>query len=373
MEIAEHDESKCYPDTVATAHITDDPEQVYKEKAQKKLENFQIHVKERFRALIARSDPLSLSWIRQLFKVFLSCLKEFKELLDHNGRDLKRGVRNRLISPCVFICLRSLELLNGIRDGLLYVEEWGGEVLKMLLLLCTPNVGRPQFDKARNALNRLSISIQNEKESNWALADSMEENEGNLNLEPARRFSSRVSRMWSASMQLKLLRTSLFLPTLGDNAVTNGIADSAFTMGCVQFTVLFCLVAAVPCQGRRIDASFFEEHMSPYRWYEPLHSIWKKIYEEARKAENLYCCGLLNEVCLIEQCTRDLSNLINSVEYPLTQENREERAQVVKKLRNIDAALEDGLEPLDEELKDGWSKIASFRIEVENWKNWLHG
>ncbi|XP_059670920.1 protein BYPASS1-LIKE-like [Cornus florida] len=267
------------------------------------LELFETYVGLCFDNLIIRDDFPSISWVQNLLENFISCGKKFETLIYENGMHLSREVMNHLISPYLHVCLNSLELINGIREGVDYLLECHIRLNMVRMILQGQNVGRSELYSARAFLNDLEALIENEKESNYALAARIiEDNEEiDMHLEPPRLFRTRVSRLWSASKQLDLLKANLSLPTAVDNRETNQLADSVYTMACAHYMTMWCLVAALPCQGRPIDIRFYVNCMEGFKWYEDFTYIWSRIHDESIMEENRHCSGLLREASVMEQ------------------------------------------------------------------------
>ncbi|XP_059637432.1 uncharacterized protein LOC132279467 [Cornus florida] len=136
---------------------------------------------------------------------------------------------------------------------------------------------------------------------------------------------------WSASSQLDLLGAKLSIPTPGESRASNLLANSVFTINCVQFITLWCSVAALPCQGRRLETRFFPEgSMEEYTWYKPLGLIWNRINVAGCNVENLTCSGLLTEVCQIERYAREIPDLD---EYWQSSERRAQLSQMEEEIR----------------------------------------
>ena len=86
---------------------------------------------------------------------------------------------------------------------------------------------------------------------------------------------------------------------------------------------LWALVAVIPCQDRGLQTHF----SVPWNffWIAPLISIYDKVMEELKKRDrrSSSSVGLLKEIHQIFACVRPLSDLANTVKFPLTEHDQE--------------------------------------------------
>lgn len=337
------------------------------------LETFQKQVAEQFNALSSAGpdELLSLSWVRNLLDVFICCQEEFRIVLFNNKGYLGRFPMDRLIGEFYERSVKALDVCNAIRDGIEQVRQW--EKLLEIVLCALDNqktLGEGQIRRAKKALIDLLIGMLDEKESNAALAHrnrSFGRNNHNgsskdqKNLGHFRSLSWSVSRSWSASKQLQAMAYNLNAPRANDVMATNGLAVAVYTMSSVLFLVMWALVAAIPCQDRGLQT-----HVSIPRqfiWAGPVSSIHDRILEESKKRERKNACGLLKEVYQTEKWTRQMNDLLDTLQFPLTEEKEAEVRQRVEELKEVFGNLKDGLQPLERQVREVFHRIVRSRTE----------
>ncbi|KAG2254210.1 hypothetical protein Bca52824_084346 [Brassica carinata] len=133
-----------------------------------------------------------------------------------------------------------------------------------------------------------------------------------------RSLSWSVSRSWSASKQLQAIGNGLAPPRAGDVTATSGLAVPVYTMTSVLLFVMWALVAAIPCQDRGLQVHFNVPRS--FQWGGSLMSLHDRIIEESRKRERRNSCGLLKEINQIERSSRLMGELVDSVQFPLSEE-----------------------------------------------------
>lgn len=335
------------------------------------LETFQKQVAEQFNELSsAGSDELlSLSWVRNLLDVFICCQEEFRIVLFNNKSYLNRPPMDRLIGEFYERSVKALDVCNAIRDGIEQVRQW--EKLLEIVICALDNqktLGEGQIRRAKKALIDLLIGMLDEKESNAALAHrnrSFGRNNGSgkdqKNMGHFRSLSWSVSRAWSASRQLQAMGYNMSAPRANDVMATNGLAVAVYTMSCVLLLVMWALVAAIPCQDRGLQT-----HISipkQYIWGPPVSSIHERILEESKKKERKNACGLLKEIYQTEKWTRQMNELLDSLQFPLSEEKEAEVRQRVEELKQVFATLKDGLCPLERQVREVFHRIVRSRTE----------
>ncbi|KMT19538.1 hypothetical protein BVRB_1g011590 [Beta vulgaris subsp. vulgaris] len=335
------------------------------------LETFQKQVAEQFNELSsAGSDELlSLSWVRNLLDVFICCQEEFRIVLFNNKSYLNRPPMDRLIGEFYERSVKALDVCNAIRDGIEQVRQW--EKLLEIVICALDNqktLGEGQIRRAKKALIDLLIGMLDEKESNAALAHrnrSFGRNNGSgkdqKNMGHFRSLSWSVSRAWSAARQLQAMGYNMSAPRANDVMATNGLAVAVYTMSCVLLLVMWALVAAIPCQDRGLQT-----HISipkQYIWGPPVSSIHERILEESKKKERKNACGLLKEIYQTEKWTRQMNELLDSLQFPLSEEKEAEVRQRVEELKQVFATLKDGLCPLERQVREVFHRIVRSRTE----------
>ncbi|CAM8945514.1 unnamed protein product [Rhodiola kirilowii] len=332
------------------------------------VELFQKNVSERFLELSsAGSDEiLSISWIGKLLDVFLCCQEDFRVLLSHNKSLLSKSPADRVVADFFERIVKALDVCNAIRDGVEQIKQWQKLVEIVLVALDgQKSLGEGQFRRAKKALIDLAIGMLDEKESTITHRNrSFGRNNGDKShrsIGHLRSLSWSVSRSWSAARQLQAIGSNLVAPRAGDIAASNGLVVAAYTMSSVLLFVMWTLVAAIPCQDRGLQVHFsIPRHFS---WAGPMLSLHEQIFEESKKRDRKNACGLLREIHQIEKCGRHMSELVDSVQFPLTEEKEAEVRNGVVELAQVYDALKDGLEPLEYQVRDVFHRIVRSRTE----------
>ncbi|CAK8573386.1 unnamed protein product [Lathyrus sativus] len=350
------------------------------------LDAFQEHVADRFLDLssVGQDDLLSLKWIGKLLDCFLLCQEEFKAILyTHKGQASKSPL-DRMVSDYFERSVKALDVCNAIRDGVEQIRLWQ-KLLEIVLYALDHerSIGEGQFRRAKKALIDLSISmLDDNKDSNGSVAQrnrsfgrsnggrdkdhSHGNSHGNNNYQHRslghfRSLSWSVSRTWSAARQLQAIGNNINPPKANDLIATNGLAMSVYVMNSVLLFVMWALVAAIPCQDRGLQVHFTIPRS--YTWAIPLLALHDRILEESKKRERKNACGLLREIQQIEKCVRQMSELADSAQFPLTEEKEVEVRQRVQEVSKVCDALKDGLDPLERQVREVFHRIVRSRTE----------
>ncbi|RWW60135.1 hypothetical protein BHE74_00032883 [Ensete ventricosum] len=355
------------------------------------LEVFQKHVADLFvdlasspPAAAAADELLSLAWVRRLLDSFLICQEEFRVILFSCSKGqrvlLARPPLDRLLSDFFDRAVKALDVCNAVRDGVDQLRLWRQH---LEIALAALNGGRPlgegQLRRARKALTDLTILILDEKETaGGSILNHRNRSFGRSSKETHHRrtgsggaaasaghfrsSSWSVSRSWSAARQLQAIGNSLAVPRGNEVSATNGLAFPVFTMSSVLFFVMWALVAAIPCQDRGLQTHFSVPRNLP--WAASITSLHERIFEESKKKDRKNSCGLLKEIQQIEKCSRHLAELLDPVEFPLTEEKDMELKQGVEELVEVCNALKEGLDPLECQVREVFLRIVRSRTEV---------
>ncbi|KAG1363204.1 UPF0496 protein 4 [Cocos nucifera] len=342
---------------------------------EQELEAFQRHVADLFLELSSSAaggeDLLSLSWVRKLLDTFLICQEEFRVILFDSKGILSRAPLDRLISDFFERGVKALDVCNAIRDGIDQIRQWKKH-LEIVLVALHPShrtLGEGQLRRARKALTDLTILMLDEKEAGSVLnhrnrSFGRGSHGKDTNHHQGRHFRSlswSVSRSWSAARQLQAINNNLSAPRGNEIAATNGLAVPVFTMSSVLLFVMWALVAAIPCQDRGLGTHFSAPRSFP--WAAPVLSLHERIVEESKKKDRKNSNGLLKEIHQIERCTRQLAELMDSVQFPLTEEKEAEVRRGVQELAEVCDALKEGLDPLERQVRDVFHRIVRSRTE----------
>ncbi|XP_059653387.1 protein BYPASS1-LIKE-like [Cornus florida] len=336
------------------------------------LESFQKQVSDRFHALSAVSaeEFLSITWIQKLLDAFLSCQEEFRVILCNNKARLSKPPLDRVVSEYFERSIKALDICNATRDGIEKIRLWQKHLEIILCALDSQQrmIGEGQFRRARKALMDLALMMLDEKESGSVFSHRNRSfGRQNTGKDPHRKpghsrsLSWSVSRSWSATKQLQLISNNLFPPRGNEILATNGLAIPVFTMSYVLMFVLWALVAAIPCQDRGLQIHFSIPRQ--FSWGTPLILLHDRIVEESKKRDRRNSNGLLKEIYQIEKCTRHMTDMVDSAQFPLKEEQKEEVGQGVQELSQVFDVCKKGLDPLERQVREVFQKIMSCRTE----------
>lgn len=338
--------------------------------ADTELESFQKRVTDRFLDLSSSSDELlTLSWVQKLLQSFLISQDEFRQILFRNKSQLHKPPMDRLIADYFERSVKALDVCNAIRDGIEQIRQW--QKLIEIVLIALDNkklIGEGHFRRAKKAMVDLAISMLDEKESGSALANrnrSFGRNNVRDNLHKSlghfRSLSWSVSRSWSAARQLQAIGNNLSAPRSHEIMATNGLANLVFTMSYVLLFVMWALVAAIPCQDRGLQVHFSMSRQ--FSWAAPMLMLHERIMEESKKRDRRNASGLLREIYQIEKSTRLMNELLDSAQFPITEEKEGEVRQRVQELSMVFESIKGGLDPLEGQVREVFHKIVRSRTE----------
>ncbi|KAL5560164.1 hypothetical protein UlMin_036375 [Ulmus minor] len=333
------------------------------------LEAFQRQVTGRIVDLSSSSEELlSVQWVRKLLDMFLCCQEEFRAILFNHESMAFRAPLDRMVSDYFERSVKALDVCNAVRDGIEQIRQW--QKLLEIVLLALGNqrsIGEGQFRRAKKALIDLAIGMLDEKDSNTTLAHRNRSfgrsnaSRDHRQLGHFRSLSWSVSRSWSAARQLQAIATNIAAPKANEIVATNGFAVAVFTINSVLLFVMWALVAAIPCQDRGLQVHFSIPRQ--FSWAAPLLSLHERVMEESKRRDRKNACGLLKEIHQIEKCSRVMSELTESVQFPLTEEKETEVKQRVEELSHVCEALKDGLDPLERQVREVFHRIVRSRTE----------
>ncbi|KAF5189763.1 hypothetical protein FRX31_020649 [Thalictrum thalictroides] len=337
------------------------------------LELFQKQVTDRFQSLVScNEDLLSLSWIRRLLDEFICCQEEFRAILFNNKSHLSKSPMDRFIGEYFEKSVKSLDVCNAIRDGIELIRQWQKylEIVLTALDLNQRTLGEGQFRRAKKALTDLTIAMLDEKDSTAVIGHrnrSFGRNNTNKDSRLHGHFRSlswSVSRSWSAAKQLQAISNNLIPPRGNEVMATNGLAVAVFTMSSILLFVMWTLVAAIPCQDRGLQMHFSIPRN--FSWGASIMSLHDRIMEESKKRDRRNASGLMKEIHQIEKCARHMTELADSVQFPLTEEKEADVKQRVKELAEVCETLKDGLDgldPLERRVREVFHRILRNRTE----------
>lgn len=335
------------------------------------LEAFQRQVADRLVDLSSASadELLSLAWVRKLLDAFLCCQEEFGAILSNNKANVARSpAAERLLAEFHERSVKALDVCNAVRDGIEQIRQW--QKLLEIVMCALGNrrsLGEGQFRRAKKALIDLAIAMLDEKDSSTTIGHRNRSfGRNNASRDPRsighfRSLSWSVSRSWSAAKQIQAIGNNLNAPRGNEIAATNGLAVPIFTMGMVLLFVMWALVAAIPCQDRGLQVHFSVPRQ--FIWAAPILSLHDRIMEEWKKRERKNACGLMREIYQIEKCSRVMSEMVDSVNFPLTEEKEAEVRQRVQELGQVFEVVNEGLDPLERQVREVFHRIVRSRTE----------
>lgn len=335
------------------------------------LDSFQRQVAEKFIDLNASANDdelLSLEWIGKLLDSFLCCQEEFRVIIFNHKSQLLKQPMDRLIEDYFERSVKALDVCNAIRDGIELIGQWQKliEIIICALDASHGQLGEGEIQRAKKALIDLAIGMLDEKDSSNSLAQrnrSFTRNkDNNQHIGYLRSLSWSVSRSWSAAKQLQGIGNNLATPRASDVMATNGLALTVYTMTSILLFVMWVLVAAIPCQDRGLQVHFyFPRH---FQWAVPVMSLHDKIMDESKKRDKKKACGLLKEINLMEKNSKMLSELIDSDNFSLTDDNGLEVKERVEELMQVRESVKEGLDPFERKVRDVFHRIVRSRTEA---------
>ena len=173
-----------------------------------------------------------------------------------------------------------------------------------------------------------------------------------------------MSRTWSAARQLQAIGAGLAAPR-GSEA--SGLAAPAYAMGCLLHLAAWALVAAVPCPDR--GGALQANHLpaapprAAFPWAPPLLALQERLAEEGKRKDRRNSCGLLREIHALEKCAQRLAEAIDAAPAPLAGEREAEVREAAAELATVCAAMKDGLDPLERQVREVFHRIVRSRME----------
>lgn len=339
------------------------------------FESFQGQVFKRFHDLAESAsdtdDFLSLTWISRLLDVFVDCQEEFKVILHNNKVHLSKPPIDKMISEFFEKSIKALDICNATREGIEKIRLWQKHLDMVLSAFGSRErmMGEGPFRRARKALMDLAIVMLDDKDSgsvfshrNRSFGRNNKGKDQNTHLPGhSRSLSWSVSHSWSATKQLQSIANSLIPPRANEITSTNGLATPVFTMSFVLMFVLWALVAAIPCQDRSLQIHFSIPRQ--FKWCTPFYLLHVRIMDESKKRDRRNSIGLLKEIYQLENNVRRITDLVDSAQFPLTEEQKEEVKQGVEELALVCEVCKNGMDPLERQLREVFRKIMSCRTE----------
>jgi hypothetical protein len=329
-------------DTPASSHATPPPDVA-------DLDAFQRRLAARLTDLLHGDDPelLSAAWIRRLMGAFLACHEEF----------LARRRRGALVTekPVAEFgerAVRALDVCNAARDGVGQVRRWARLAGAAASVLLAPGAVREgQLRRARKALSDLSALLHVDDTAallasrrNRSFGRSARSSPYSTHL---RSLSWSVSRTWSSARQLQAVSAGLSSPPRAHDEA----AASAYAMSSLLHLAAWSLVAAVPCPDRvPLGAA--------------LLALQERIADEGRRKDRRTSPGLLREIHALEKAAQRLAEVIDAAPVSALAGDREAEIRgAAAELAAVCAAMKDGLDPLEKQIREVFHRIVRSRME----------
>ncbi|XP_044488624.1 protein ROH1-like [Mangifera indica] len=337
------------------------------------FESFYKQVTDRFYELsaVGAEEFLSIEWMQKLLDAFVCCQEEFRAILLTNKALLSKSPLDRVVTEFFERSLKALDIVNATRDGIEKIRLWQKHLEIVLCALGSSQrvIGEGQIRRARKACMDLALAMLDEKDSGSVFSHRNRSfgrhntSKDNHRRPPghSRSLSWSVSRSWSAAKQLQSISNNLLPPRANDIAATNGLIVPFFAMSYMLMFVLWTLVAAIPCQDRGLNINFSIPRQ--YTWGTPLLILHERIMEESKKRERRNSSGLLKEINQIDQYACKITDLVDSPQFPLTEEQKMEVEQGIQELALVFEAIKNGLDPLEHRLREVFRKIMNMRSE----------
>ncbi|URE09294.1 hypothetical protein MUK42_23408 [Musa troglodytarum] len=286
---------------------------------------------------------LSLSWVRKLLHAFLVCHEEFRALLVDRWALFACPPRDHLVVDFSDRAVKALDICNAARDGVDQLRRLRAQ-LEIVVAALGPaaastsrrRIGQGQLRRARKALGEVAV-VLDDRDAGSILSHSNRSfgcSSGGRRSSHFRSTSSTVSRSWSAARQLQ---------AIGSN------------------------MAAL--RGHEVDASAdrgLQAHFSVPRtfpWSAPIVSLHVRIMEELKKKDRRNSAGLLKEIQQMERCTHQLSELLDTIQLPMSSSEERVLRQRVEELSEVCDALKDGLDPLERQVREVFLRIVRSHTE----------
>ncbi|KAG7015177.1 hypothetical protein SDJN02_22810, partial [Cucurbita argyrosperma subsp. argyrosperma] len=352
------------------------------------LELFQKQVSERFSDLLppppsddVSSDPiLSIAWLRKLLDEFLCCEAQFKALLimSRDPSQIVKPPLDRHVPEFLDRVVKALDICNAVLHGIESVRQFQKVAEIAISALDQRPIGDGQVKRARRALNSLITSmavedkdITNSKstERAWSFGRRGSGAPGTGTATPQhkdriagqfRSLSWSMAKGWSAAKQIQAMSSNLVAPRGGESS---SLPQTVYLMSTVLVFVMWTLVAALPCQERGGLPTNFPVPKQ-FSWAQSMIGLQEKIADEWKKKEKKGSAGLLAEMQRMEKLSQSLIEFTDSFAFPLEGERLEEVAGMAAELAETCKKLEEGLVPLQQQIREVFHRVVRSRTEI---------
>ncbi|KAH1115497.1 hypothetical protein J1N35_008875 [Gossypium stocksii] len=345
------------------------------------LELFSKHVSERFAELLSSPDDvpfdalLSISWLRKLLDFFLCCEAEFKGILmtGNDPSQISKPPLDRLIPEFLDRSVKALDVCNAVTNGLESVRHYQKLAEIIVSALEQKPIGDGQSRRAKKALTSLmsamnaddkECSAAKATERSWSFSRRGVSSKDRVP-EHFRSVSNQVAKNWSAAKQIQAMTNNLVQPR---GAEGSGLASPVYTMSVIMVFVTWALVAAIPCQERNGLSAIHFPAPKQLNWAQSIIGLHEKIGEEWKKKEKKGTAGLLDEMQKMEKLGNILMDFTDSFQFhgDITDQKAEEAAAHAAELAETCRRMEEGLLPLQMQIREVFHRIVKTRTELLN-------
>lgn len=352
------------------------------------FDGFQKYVAERFSNLLDDSSSssscsfssnhnnqepslLSIAFLRKLLDAFLCCESEFKAVLidSRDPSTVSRSPFDRLLPELLDRSVKALDICNAVTHGVETVRHCQKLAEIAVTALGKGPIGDGQVRRAKKALGSLAaaMAIDDDYSSGGSGSGKGTERAWSFGkrASPAskERGISNFRKDWSAAKQIHSMTANLAPPR-----ESAGASQPVYVMSAVTAFTMWSLAAAIPCQERLglgsaagIAAVAAAKHAA---WAQPVAAIQEKLAEEWRRKERRGSAGLLEELQRMERSAANLAEFVENFRFPVEASMAAEAAAQVEELRESCRRMEEGLVPLQRQIREVFHKLVKTRTEV---------
>ncbi|XP_071674960.1 uncharacterized protein [Lolium perenne] len=337
-------------------------------------EAFQRHVAVGLAELRDGEGFLSVAWISRLLEAFLLCQEEFRLVVAHVVQSRTRGWEQaeKLVAEYYQRVVNTLDVCNAASEGFDKARRWERLASFAASMLLAPGkIHERQLRHSRKTLYDLSALLVDDAATAGGVAsvasgashcnrsfDPSCTSYEDLSKSPAR---FRMPHTWSAARQLRAIGSGLVVPRRQEA----GLAAPVYAMICVLHLVSWVLVAAIPYPDS--GATLHADHLpvaplhAAFPWAFPLLALQQRLTEEGKRKDRHNFRGLLKEIHTLEKCAQRLAEAIDSAPILLAGEMEAMVRETAAELAAVCAAMKDGLEPLERQVRKVYRHIVRCR------------
>ncbi|XP_010676420.2 protein ROH1 [Beta vulgaris subsp. vulgaris] len=315
---------------------------------------------------------LSIAWVRKLLDAFLSCEAEFKAVLlvGREPSQIAKSPLDRLIPDLLDRAVKALDICNAITHGVDAIKFMQTQAQIVVSALEQRPFTDGQIKRARRALGSLLSSIVVDEKENtgkstersWSFGKrtSGASSKDRHHAPSFKSLSWCVAKQWSAAKQVQSISSNLNPPRGGEST---GLALTVYIMNVVLVFVMWALVAAIPCQDRAGLGTHIPVPKQS-NWAHGMCGIQEKIAEEWKRKEKKGSAGLMEEVVKIEKLAQSLVDFADNFQFPMEEEKEAEFAAQVAELAEICRKMDDGLDPLQIQIRELFHRLVKSRTFI---------